>query len=56
MDAGRKRIASPLRGLQEQVLGSAANSVAVGNLVDNAIVYSDPGARVVVAAMCRPEA
>jgi two-component system sensor histidine kinase SenX3 len=33
------------------VLGSARQlSVAVGNLVENAVVYSDPGARVVVAA------
>ena len=28
----------------------ASSSVAVGNLVENAVVYSDPGARVVVAA------
>ena len=34
-----------------RVLGSARQlSVAVGNLVENAVVYSDPGARVVVAA------
>ncbi|SDR79414.1 two-component system, OmpR family, sensor histidine kinase SenX3 [Friedmanniella luteola] len=34
-----------------QVLGDARQlSVAVGNLVENAVVYSDPGARVVVAA------
>ena len=34
-----------------QVLGSARQlGVAVGNLVENAVVYSDPGARVVVGA------
>ncbi|WP_375425835.1 sensor histidine kinase [uncultured Friedmanniella sp.] len=34
-----------------RVLGSARQLiVAVGNLVENAVVYSDPGARVVVAA------
>ena len=33
------------------MLGSARQlGVAVGNLVENAVVYSDPGARVVVAA------
>ena len=36
---------SPLRGLQEPRCSAApANlAVAVGNLVDNAMVYSDPG-------------
>jgi two-component system sensor histidine kinase SenX3 len=34
-----------------RVLGNARQlGVAVGNLVENAMVYSDPGARVVVAA------
>jgi two-component system, OmpR family, sensor histidine kinase SenX3 len=34
-----------------RVLGSARQlEIAVGNLVENAIAYSDPGARVVVAA------
>jgi two-component system sensor histidine kinase SenX3 len=34
-----------------RVLGNSRQlSVAVGNLVENAVVYSDPGARVVVAA------
>ncbi len=38
-----------------QVLGSARQLVvAVGNLVENAVVYSDPGARVVVAAHVQP--
>ena len=33
------------------MLGSARQlGVAVGNLVENAVIYSDPGARVVVAA------
>jgi two-component system sensor histidine kinase SenX3 len=52
MDAERKRINLTVAGIAgTQVLGSARQlGVAVGNLVDNAIVYSDPGARVVVAA------
>ena len=38
-------------GAGTRVLGSARQiGVAVGNLVENAMVYSDPGARVVVAA------
>jgi len=38
-------------GTGSQVLGSARQlGVAVGNLVENAVVYSDPGARVVVTA------
>jgi len=37
-----------------RVLGNARQlSTAVGNLVENAVVYSDPGARVVVAAHVR---
>nr|WP_232530754.1 ATP-binding protein [Microlunatus antarcticus] len=37
-----------------KVLGNARQlSTAVGNLVENAVVYSDPGARVVVAAHTR---
>jgi two-component system, OmpR family, sensor histidine kinase SenX3 len=52
MDAERKRINLTVAGIAgTQVLGSARQlGVAVGNLVDNAMVYSDPGARVVVAA------
>jgi two-component system sensor histidine kinase SenX3 len=39
-----------------QVLGSARQlGVAIGNLVENAVVYSDPGARVVVGAHTRSE-
>jgi two-component system sensor histidine kinase SenX3 len=39
-----------------QVLGSARQlGVAIGNLVDNAVVYSDPGARVVVGAHVRSQ-
>jgi two-component system, OmpR family, sensor histidine kinase SenX3 len=52
MDAERKRITLTLAGVAgTRVLGNARQiSVAVGNLVENAVVYSDPGARVVVAA------
>jgi two-component system, OmpR family, sensor histidine kinase SenX3 len=52
MDAERKRITLTLAGVVgTRVLGNARQiSVAVGNLVENAVVYSDPGARVVVAA------
>ena len=52
---GRRRAARghahPRRRAGRQVLGNARQlGVAVGNLVENAVVYSDPGARVVVAA------
>jgi two-component system, OmpR family, sensor histidine kinase SenX3 len=52
MDAERKRITLTLAGVAgTRVVGNARQiSVAVGNLVENAVVYSDPGARVVVAA------
>jgi two-component system, OmpR family, sensor histidine kinase SenX3 len=52
MDAERKRITLTVAGIAgTRVLGSARQlAVAVGNLVENAMVYSDPGARVVVAA------
>ena len=52
MDAERKGITLTAAGIAgTRVLGSARQlGVAVGNLVDNAMVYSDPGARVVVAA------
>lgn len=52
MDAERNQITLTTAGVGgTRVLGSARQlGVAVGNLVENAIVYSDPGARVVVAA------
>jgi two-component system, OmpR family, sensor histidine kinase SenX3 len=52
MDAERNRITLTVAGVSgTRVLGSARQlEVAVGNLVENAIAYSDPGARVVVAA------
>jgi len=52
MDAERTRITLTVAGIAgTRVLGSARQlRVAVGNLVENAMVYSDPGARVVVAA------
>jgi two-component system sensor histidine kinase SenX3 len=52
MDAERHRITLTVAGVAgTRVLGNARQlGVAVGNLVENAIVYSDPGARVVVAA------
>jgi two-component system, OmpR family, sensor histidine kinase SenX3 len=52
MDAERHRITLTVAGVTgTRVLGNARQlGVAVGNLVENAIVYSDPGARVVVAA------
>ena len=52
MDAERKQITLTVAGVAgTRVLGSARQlSVAVGNLVENAMVYSDAGARVVVAA------
>jgi two-component system, OmpR family, sensor histidine kinase SenX3 len=52
MDAERSRITLTVAGISgTRVMGSARQlGVAVGNLVENAIAYSDPGARVVVAA------
>jgi two-component system sensor histidine kinase SenX3 len=52
MDAERNRIALTVAGISgTRVLGNARQlGVAVGNLVENAIAYSDPGARVVVAS------
>jgi two-component system, OmpR family, sensor histidine kinase SenX3 len=52
LDAERNRITLTVAGISgTRVLGSARQlGVAVGNLVENAIAYSDPGARVVVAA------
>jgi two-component system, OmpR family, sensor histidine kinase SenX3 len=52
MDAERDQIQLTVAGVSgTRVLGSARQlGVAVGNLVENAIAYSDPGARVVVAA------
>jgi two-component system sensor histidine kinase SenX3 len=52
MDAERKQITLTVAGVAgTRVLGSARQlGVAVGNLVENAMVYSDAGARVVVAA------
>ena len=52
MDAERHLITLTVAGVAgTRVLGNARQlGVAVGNLVENAIVYSDPGARVVVAA------
>ena len=52
VDADRHGVTLTLAGANGcRVLGSARQlSVAVGNLVENAVVYSDPGARVVVAA------
>ncbi len=52
VDADQHRVSLTVAGATGcRVLGSARQlSVAVGNLVENAVVYSDPGARVVVAA------
>lgn len=52
VDAERHGVTLAVAGSQgTKVLGSARQLVvAVGNLVENAVVYSDPGARVVVAA------
>jgi len=52
VDAERHQVSLAVAGTRgTRVLGSARQlSVAVGNLVENAVVYSDPGARVVVAA------
>ena len=52
VDAEQHQVSLAIAGTSgTQVLGDARQlSVAVGNLVENAVVYSDPGARVVVAA------
>jgi two-component system, OmpR family, sensor histidine kinase SenX3 len=52
VDADQHDVTLTLAGISGcRVLGSARLlGVAVGNLVENAVVYSDPGARVVVAA------
>ena len=52
LDAERNRVTLTVAGVTgTRVLGSARQlGVAVGNLVENAMAYSDPGARVVVAA------
>jgi two-component system sensor histidine kinase SenX3 len=52
VDAEQHQVSLAIAGTGgTKVLGSARQlSVAVGNLVENAVVYSDPGARVVVAA------
>ena len=52
VDAQRHQVTLTVAGASHcQVLGSARQlGVAVGNLVENAVVYSDAGARVVVAA------
>ena len=52
VDAEQHQVTLAIAGTRgTRVLGSARQlSVAVGNLVENAVVYSDPGARVVVAA------
>jgi two-component system, OmpR family, sensor histidine kinase SenX3 len=52
MDAERHQITLTVAGVAgTRVLGNARQlGVAVGNLVENAIVYSDTGARVVIAA------
>ena len=52
VDAEQSQVTLTIAGTSgSQVLGSARQlGVAVGNLVENAVVYSDPGARVVVTA------
>ena len=55
VDAERRGVTLTLASAHgARVLGNARQlSTAVGNLVENAVVYSDPGARVVVAAHVR---
>src|SRR5215203_5335529 len=52
VDAHQRQVSLTVAGTTGcRVLGNSRQlSVAVGNLVENAVVYSDPGARVVVAA------
>ena len=56
VDAEQHQVTLTIAGASgTQVLGNARQlGVAVGNLVENAVVYSDPGARVVVAAHVQP--
>jgi two-component system, OmpR family, sensor histidine kinase SenX3 len=56
VDAEQRQVSLTIAGTTgSQVLGSARQlGVAVGNLVENAVVYSDPGARVVVGAHVSP--
>ena len=56
VDAEQHRVTLTVAGASgTHVLGNARQlGVAVGNLVENAVVYSDPGARVVVAAHVQP--
>ena len=56
MDAERHQVTLTVAGVAgTRVLGDAHQlGVAIGNLVENAIAYSDPGARVVVAAHVQP--
>jgi two-component system sensor histidine kinase SenX3 len=56
VDAEQRQVTLTIAGTTgSQVLGSARQlGVAVGNLVENAVVYSDPGARVVVGAHVSP--
>ena len=58
VDAEQRGVTLTLAGAQgARVLGNARQlSTAVGNLVENAVLYSDPGARVVVAAHTRAHA
>jgi two-component system, OmpR family, sensor histidine kinase SenX3 len=52
VDADQHGVSLTIAGAQGcRVIGSARQlSIAVSNLVENAVIYSDPGARVVVAA------
>jgi two-component system, OmpR family, sensor histidine kinase SenX3 len=52
VDAEQRQVTLTVAGTtHSQVLGSARQlGVAIANLVENAVVYSDPGARVVVGA------
>ena len=52
VEADRRQVSLSVAGAKGcQVLGDARQlGVAVNNLVENALIYSDPGARVVVAA------
>lgn len=52
VDAERHQVSLTVAGTKGcRVLGNGRQlAVAVGNLVENALIYSDPGARVVVAA------
>lgn len=58
VDAERRNVSLTIAGKHGcRVLGNERQlSVAVGNLVENAIIYSDPGARVAVAAHVTAEA